>query len=411
MSDAEKAAPRSVATLLDDLERPRDFTVCVGGEAVVCPSEGQPSRFTLVFASADAAARVLSMRDSLSLAVAYVDGLFDLEGDAEAAVGLSERLAVSLGEGAAPWLAAPGLGTELTGEPGTVERAREAVNYHYDLPYEFWRSWLDPTMLYTCAYYDSPDDALETASVRKMDHVCRKLLLQPGDRLLDLGCGWGSLSVHAAVRYGADVLGVTLSEHQAEVVRRRAREAGVSERCRVEVMDFRALERVEAFDKVATLGIVEHVGKDLQPRFFETIAGVLRPGGLCLNQGIVRPPRAVDRGGHAFIQRFIFPDASLSSIGTMLANAEGAGLEVHDVESLSSHYVLTLRAWLRRLEEGAESVKRTTSEGHYRAFRLYLAGFAFEFREGDLQVYQTLLRRRGRAPALPLTRAHLYARD
>jgi cyclopropane-fatty-acyl-phospholipid synthase len=399
MSDAENAAPLP----------PCDFTVRVGGEVILRPSDGQPSRFTVAFASADAAARLLAMRDLPSIGSAYIEGLFDVEGDAEAAVELAARYA---GEAHVPPLA-QGFGAALSGDPGTVERAREAVNYHYDLPYAFWRPWLDPTMLYTCAYYASPDEALETASIRKMDHVCRKLLLAPGDRLLDLGCGWGALSVHAAARYGAEVLGVTLSEHQAEVARRRAREAGVSDRCRIEVMDFRALERAGELDKVATLGMVEHVGVDLQPRFFAKIAELLRPGGLCLTQGIVHARRTGDRGGEAFIQRFIFPDASLSSISAMLANAEGAGLDVRDVENLSDHYVLTLRAWLRRLEDGAELVKSATSEDHYRAFRAYLAGFAVEFREGGFQVHQTLLRRPGGGPAsaLPLNRAHLYASD
>jgi cyclopropane-fatty-acyl-phospholipid synthase len=275
------------------------------------------------------------------------------------------------------------------GDPGSRQRAREAIQFHYDLPVEFWQKWLDKNLLYTCAHFARPDQSLDDAQLRKLELICRKLALAPGERLLDIGCGWGALEVHAG-RHGADVVGVTLSELQAHYARAVIGEAGLGERCRVELRDFRDIEG-PAFDKAAAIGIIEHVRGELQPEFFAKAHKALRPGGLFLVQGITRSPGASFGGSAEFMDQYVFPDAELQPISAILTHAESAGFEVRDVECMGEHYVLTLRHWLRRLEAAAEPIQALVGAERYRAFRAYLAGFAAEFRRGNLNVYQTLL--------------------
>jgi cyclopropane-fatty-acyl-phospholipid synthase len=399
---------RAALDTLLALGGPRDFAVRLGMDTLLEPSPGQPHHFTLVFKDAQAASRTLRLRDVRALGQAYVEGDLDVEGNMEAAIGCIERLLVQ-SRGALQDGSARLPPRELA---ASRERTREAVNYHYDLPLEFWRLWLDDKLLYTCAYFSSPDESLESAQVRKLDHICRKLLLRPGDRLLDLGCGWGALSVYSAKHYGAEVLGTTLSELQAARARQLAVEHGVSDRCHIEVQDFRDLDGPGRFDKIAAVGVIEHVGESFQQDFFQAVSSLLRQGGLFLNQGIVCSPVANFRGHGEFIQEFIFPEAGLSSLGTMLSNAESSGFDIRDVESLSDHYLYTLRHWLNRLERNAERVEQLVGARRYRAFRAYLAGFAREFQRSGLRVYQTLLLKQGVAPSgLPLTREHLRPED
>ena len=300
---------------------------------------------------------------------------------------------------------------DLRGRRFSLARDRQAVSYHYDRSNELFSLYLDSRMVYSCAYFASPDTSLEVAQERKLDILCRKLRLCPGERLLDIGCGFGALVMHAAQRFGVEAVGITISERQAELARERIAAAGLTDRCRVEVVDYRELDEPESYDKVVSVCMFEQVPEHLLPEFFARAYTLLRPGGVFVNQGIARH---VDfeqsaRRGDSFIDRYVFPDGGVVPISMTLAAAEGAGLEVRDVESLREHYVITLRHWVSRLERNRNAAITATDELTYRVWRLYMAGSAFGFETGRLNVYHTLLARpvQGRS-GLPLTRNDWY---
>jgi cyclopropane-fatty-acyl-phospholipid synthase len=265
-------------------------------------------------------------------------------------------------------------------------------------------------MVYTCAYFATPDDSIDAAQEQKLDHVCRKLRLRPGDRLLDMGCGWGALALHAARNYGANVLGVTLSQPQVELANQRIRQAGLGDRCRVECLDYRHLPAGQRFDKISAIGMLEHVGEANLLAYFQQAWRLLEPGGVFLSHGIARNPNHQLPTGPTFFDRYVFPDGELSPISTNLAFAEQAGFEVRDVESLREHYLLTLRHWVRRLEERAADARALTDDVSYRIWRLYMAISAMGFRIGAVNLYQALLLKPHASGEgkLPLTRADWY---
>jgi cyclopropane-fatty-acyl-phospholipid synthase len=259
------------------------------------------------------------------------------------------------------------------------------VTYHYNVSNDFYALWLDKWMVYSCAYFATPEEDLNTARQRKLDYICRKLRLRPGERLLDIGCGWGGLIMHAAHNYGVGAFGITLSQPQAELAAQRIRQAGLADRCRVEVCDYREIDAPGQYDKLVSVGMFEHVGKAKLPEYFARAWRLLRPGGVFLNQGIAyRPAQVVKRGpswphlsSPTFINRYVFPDGELVPISTTLQAAEMSGFEVRDVESLREHYALTLQHWVRRLEAQHDAARRITSEVIYRIWRLYMAGAAY----------------------------------
>lgn len=374
------------------------FTLRLGGKDLISPEDGQKSRFVIHFKEADAFERV-PYPTAADIGAAYSAGAIDVEGDIEAAYGY---LRASLGHSASE------TATEADSNhgPATFDLAaiRDQVNSHYDLPVEFWRPWLGDSLLYTCAYYESESDDLTRAQARKIDRICRKLRLSPGDRFLDVGCGWGALTVHAAKVYGVEAVGITLSDLQAARARAAAQAAGVGERCRIMVCDYRQLPPGH-YDKIAAVGICEHLGNQLAD-FLTTMHERLVENGLFLNQAIVHAPQARFVGQVEFIKRHIFPGASLRPLHEVLAEGELAGLEVMDVESLSPHYVLTLREWLRRFEAAGPGLVAIAGERRCREFRAYLAGFACEFALSFLRVYQTVFRKPScsERPLGPLTR-------
>jgi len=364
--------------------------------------------------------------DELSLGEAYLYDVFDIEGDVESVFGLADILAERRNGvlqtlrmvhdlhrlPAAPKHASGRRGpAELAGKRHSVGRDRQAVTYHYDVSNDFYALWLDRRMVYSCAYFHSTDEELDTAQERKLDYICRKLRLKPGQRLLDLGCGWGGLVIHAAQRYGVDATGVTLSKPQADLANERIAHAGLSGRCRVCVRDYREMDEPQAYDALVSVGMFEHVGEAALPVYFDRAWQLLKPGGVFLNHGIANTATAQKTGGPSFTETYVFPDGELTPISSSLAAAEGAGFEVRDVESLREHYALTLRRWVRRLEAHHDEALRYVDEPTYRVWRLYMSGSAHGFKVGRLNVYQTLLVRtdEGGQSGLPLTRNNWYA--
>ncbi len=387
----------------------------------------QDPRFTIILKHPRALSEMFFSPSELTLGEAYIFDDIDIEGDIEAAFDLADYL---LERGDRPsvfpslhlaiLLRKPPVTGQtirahqpagLRGSAHSRNRDCQAVRYHYDLPPEFFALWLDPQMLYSCAYFaPGHENNLDSAQFRKMDYICRKLRLRRDDLLLDIGCGWGGLLIHAAAHYGTQAVGVTLSLRQAEVARQRIREARVNDQCRVEVCDYRDLELGRQVDKIVSVGMFEHVGEQQLPEYFSRAWQLLRPGGMFLNAGIAASA-TYQRKGPSFIDRYVFPDGELVPISTGLGAAERSGFEVRDVESLREHYALTLHHWGRRLEAHAEEARRIIDDTTFRIWRLYMAASAHGFRSNRMNLYQTLLVKPLHGESgMPLTRAD-WCRD
>jgi cyclopropane-fatty-acyl-phospholipid synthase len=380
-------------------------------------------RFTFVLQHPGALRRMLIGANQVTLGEAYIFDDFDVEGDVEAAfefgdyliqheLELTEKLKLAGLLLRLPHsnhrLAIQPTGLHLQGKVHSKDRDRKAVGYHYNLSNDFYQLWLDQRMVYSCAYFEDGDEDLDTAQLHKLDYLCRKLRLQAGERLLDVGCGWGGLVMHAAQHFGVKALGVTLSKAQATLAQARIQQAGLSDRCEVRVCDYRDLEPSPPFDKIVSVGMFEHVGEAHLPEYFDHVWKLLRGGGVFLNHGIATSA-LFHRKGPSFIDKYVFPDGGLVPLGTTVRIAEACGFEVRDVESLREHYVRTLRHWVCRLESRYEDARRATSETVYRIWRLYMAGCAFAFAMGRVNLYQVLLSKPTNGNAhLPLTRADWY---
>ena len=330
--------------LLADYQR-RNFQIHLW-DGTIWGTEEQP-RFTLVLKHPGALRAMFSSPSELTLGEAYIRDDFDIAGDIEAAFDLADYL---LSQKRSLWQSfdlnqrlqqlpksdrprAYSHPVEFGGEAHTKDRDRQAIGYHYDLPPEFYALWLDQRMVYSCAYFVAPDEDLESAQVRKLDYICRKLRLRPGERLLDIGCGWDALVMHAAAHYGVEAVGITLSVPQAEIARERLHEAGLNNRCRVEVSDYRDIDHDHQYEKIVSIGMFEHVGEALLPEYFRQTWDLLRPGGVFLNHGIAYSATYQHRGP-SFTDRYVFPGGELAPISTSLRAAEKSGFEVRDVESL-----------------------------------------------------------------------------
>lgn len=290
-----------------------------------------------------------------------------------------------------------------------IERDRRAIQYHYDVSNEFYELFLGPTMVYTCAYYRSADGDLDRAQRDKLDLVCRKLRLKPGERLLDVGCGWGSLVMWAAEHYGAEAYGVTLSPAQARYAQRRIRERGLERTCRVECRDYRELAGHSPYDKIASVGLVEHVGRPHYGAYFAEIYGLLQPGGLLLNHGITRERHWKWTKQWEFITSYVFPNGDLDHVSHILSVMEDENWEIRDVEQLREHYARTCRQWCEGLMANREHALRLVSEKTYRIWVLYLAGSSVHFGDGSIGLYQVVAAKRDpRARAVPSTREEIY---
>jgi cyclopropane-fatty-acyl-phospholipid synthase len=299
----------------------------------------------------------------------------------------------------------PGIEARPRGRRHSLARDREAVRHHYELSNRFYRLLLGPSMVYSCAYFEDPDESLEDAQERKLETICRKLRLAAGERLLDVGCGWGSLLVYAARHHGVRGVGVTLSDAQAELARQRLDEAGVQDQVEIRVCDYREVED-GPYDKVASVGMYEHVGRAQLGRYVEHVRRLLRPGGLFLNHGIARLDQRL-RPPDTFISRYVFPDGELHPVTDVMSAMLDSDLEVRDLESLREHYVLTLHRWLANLDARREDAVREVGEARARVWRLYLLGAAHAFTTGEISVFQVLSARGGAAHGLPLSRRAL----
>lgn len=276
----------------------------------------------------------------------------------------------------------------FSGRLHSIRRDRAAVSHHYDTSNEFFSLFLDPQMVYSCAHFLDPSEPLEKAQRRKLDMICRKLELRPGDRFLDVGCGWGALVLHAATHYGVEATGVTVSEEQADEVAKRAAEAGVTERVRVIRDDYRNISG--RYEAVASVGMVEHVGLSKLPGYFRHLRSLLVPGGQLLNHGIVTRDRRPARGT-SFVRTYVFPDGQLHKVEDAVAAAEDAGFELRDLEALRQSYALTLTRWVANLEANADAARALVGDRTYRIWRLYMAGSAVAFERAAIAVDQLLL--------------------
>lgn len=379
---------------------------------------GPPEAPLVMFRSRRALRRILWSPGQLGLSRAYVSGDIDAPGDifetfaalnsiakfAEGAPARSltareilklVRTAVrlgALGPNPAPPPEEANVGRH--GRRHSKKRDAAAISHHYDVGNDFYALVLGPSLVYSCAVWENEQTGLEAAQAAKLDLVCRKLGLEPGMRVLDVGCGWGSFALHAAQRYGVDVVGVTLSAEQAALASKRVAEAGLTDRVEIRIQDYRDVND-GPFDAISSIGMSEHVGSEQMPRYTSQLRDLLRPGGRLLNHAISWNAGPTDPDPDSFIPRYVFPDGEMLSLGEMVTALEAARLEVLDVEALRRHYALTLRAWVRNLEDHWDEAVEAGGAGRARVWRLYMAASALGFEDGTTGVNQILVHKAG----------------
>ena len=413
-------AANAIAPLIRALGDDRTFAIRFWDGRTLRVSDGREPAFTLVIRRPAALRRMLLPPTDLAIGEAFVHGDFDIEGDIFEAAALPDRLgqlrigirelarmaarlaalhdtAVDHRAGRAPAL--------LVGELHSAERDVAAIRYHYDVGNDFYRQWLDERMVYSCGYFPTEEASLDEAQLAKLDLVLDKLDLRDGMRLLDIGCGWGGLLVRAAERFDVEAVGITLSERQYTHARELVAGRGLEGRVRVELMDYRAVATaLGQFDRIASIGMAEHVGRERIDAYFVAARDALAPGGIFLNHAITAQPARQQGGGlviggplaavvrtRSFIDAYVFPDGDLLSLAQMLGAAQRAGFEVRDVESLRPHYARTLRHWVRRLEAHWDEAVAAANEAVARTWRLYMAGAAIGFERARLDLHQQLL--------------------
>lgn len=402
----------------------RNISICLW-DGTMWPDDS-PRAVTLKLNHPGALRTMLLPGTEVALAEAYLFDDIDIVGDSEAIYELGEvlqwntghwqkKLSISRGLLALPKIQKPREtrhgAAHLTGKPHSIERDRQAIAYHYDVSNDFYSLFLDRHMVYSCAYFRRADDSLDVAQEQKLDYLCKKLRLKPGMRLLDIGCGWGGLVIYAAERYGVHATGITLSRQQVNYANQRIADAGLSDRARVLMKDYREMEAEDGFyDALVSVGMFEHVGEKLLPTYFTQAYRLVKPGGVFLNHGVARQTGDPGRLAYSFSNAYVFPDGELLPISQSLKAAEEAGFEVRDVESLREHYALTLRHWVRNLEAHHDQALAFVDEPTYRVWRVAMSYPAHMHSSGMMNLYQTLFVRPDATGAshLPLTREDWY---
>lgn len=422
---AEPAARRSI-TVLCALTRGYhgNFNVRLWTGELWQPGDG-PTPFTLVLKHAGALRAMFWPFDRVGLGESFIFDDFDVDGNMIAFIDWVRHI-VYLSETQSLWtklgllrllrrlpntrnprdLSKAGRPTE-----GDHSRAndREAIAYSYNLPGEFYRLFLDRNMQYSCGYFASPVDDLDSAQTHKLDYICKKLRLKRGEKFLDIGCGWGGLILHAARHYGVEAVGITLAAEQAKWAERASETAGLADRVKIVLTDYRDFSQPGSFDKAASIGMAEHVGVKNLPGFFHKLFESLRPGGVYLHHSITLRPCTPYPRWTAFARKYVFPNGELQTILQVQNSAVRAGFEIRDVENLREHYVLTLENWVRKLEANQEAARKLVGEVSYRIFRLYMTGATLGFRYGTYALNQVLVSKPNDGiAALPLTRADWY---
>jgi cyclopropane-fatty-acyl-phospholipid synthase len=433
-------------TILEDLFGPaskRNFGVRFwNGDSEMPATTAQPP-FTLVLHDAGSLRRMLLPPSELSMVESYLRGDIDVEGDLESASTIADGVAQRLGSvGALARLTrhllelpSNGVGSvtdaparnraQPRGKLHSKDRDAASTRFHYDLGNDFYAMWLDRRMVYSCAYFPPGVNDLDSAQTAKLDLICRKLRLAPGETLLDIGCGWGALVMYAAEHYGVFAHGVTLARQQAALAQERIVQAGLQDRCKVEVLDYRDLPSGSVYDKVTSVGMAEHVGRSQIAAYFEAAYRLTREGGIFLNHTIVdngASPRATlkqpmrwttDRlwRRSEFIDRYVFPDFNLLPVGELITEGEKAGFEIRDIENLREHYAKTCRHWVRRLESRRDDAVAQVGEFRYRVWRLYMAAGAHQHASGSNGIVQMIFTkaRRDGSTDVPTTRDDIYA--
>ena len=343
-----------------------------------------------------------------ALARAYVQNDIDFTGSARRAMAIAEGMVGDIAHGR------DSLTTRWRLWRHQIRSNRANIGHHYDVSNAFYRLWLDSQLVYSCAYFQTEAQTLDDAQAGKLEHICRKLRLQPGERFLDIGCGWGALIFMAAQRYGVEATGITLSKNQFEYVSTEIAARGLVGRVRVELRDYLDVSEDALYDKIASVGMFEHVGIARFPRYFGKIKRILKPGGLVLNHGITHNPLGADSLGSGigdFVDEYVFPGGEIAHVAKVIEGMAAQGLEVIDAEALREHYAKTLWQWCERLEANADAARAEVGEEKYRIWRIYLAGSAHAFDRGWLSLWQLLAGKPlpdGRLPH-PLTRDYMYA--
>jgi cyclopropane-fatty-acyl-phospholipid synthase len=370
---------------------------------------GDSAKVTVRVRSAKTAA-ALATPTLGELARAYVEQEIDIDGEIRDVISAIEALGGAMSREKCQ------SGTHFGRWRRNHERERKDIGYHYDVSNEFYALWLDARRVYSCAYFRRPEDSLDVAQEQKLDHICRKLDLRAGERFLDIGCGWGALILWAVERYGVHAVGITLSQNQLDYARELIRDRGIADRCEVRLLNYRDLPESAQFDKIASVGMFEHVGEKNLPLYFTKIYQALKPGGWVLNHGITSATfegEQLSGGVGDFVERYVFPGGELTHLSNVIELMARQGLECWDIESLRPHYAKTLWHWVDRLDARADQARALVGEKRYRIWRIYMAGFAHAFEHGWESVFQilggkplsdgTLLR--------PLTREYMYRNE
>ncbi|MDR2220548.1 MAG: class I SAM-dependent methyltransferase [Methylobacillus sp.] len=361
-----------------------------------------------MYISDSRALRVLAKPSLGGLARAYVEGWIDLRGKPRDILELGRTLC----NAETP---VNRRGVNWYWWRHTRNRDRRNIAYHYDVSNDFYALWLDRNRVYSCAYFEHPNDSLDTAQESKLDHICKKLMLQPGERFLDIGCGWGGLVLRAAEKYGVTATGITLSENQHEYVLQEIERRGLNGKVEVKLMDYRDVPEDHPYDKIASVGMFEHVGRRNLPEYFGKIQRLLRPGGLVMNHGITSAAldaEGLGSGISDFVEEYVFPGGELTHVSHVIAEMARAGLEPLDAENLRPHYAKTLWHWVNRLEDVQQQALEMIGEQKYRIWRIYMAGSAYAFERNWLALFQILggKAREGGTQEYPFNRSYIYAR-